>query len=652
MKFFISLKLSHKDVAVSHYRDDDGKERLLPFRGCDRAMPLAVAIVENRVIVGQEALNRNEQNLPDSFYKLFSFLEGNYTYTRYGERKPAQHLIYLAIDTLLDNLLRNEFNISIDEAKSELPIGFDFAPDVSTEERKAVLSLFTSGYKGECGRYGNVGVIDTNKIIADEALNGNYRNYAMVLDSNGTDILASMYSKDSDNCIGSAIFHGLGVDPRVAMGVKVIKESVMSVEPFIDFSPVEARMQEMVTDFIASGRMEYFGNLTINDYDYTFFLQKAAISNPGYSHSGNLRAEVRNFTNRVGGVNLEDIIFAIRGISLQSDYFTGVFKSEFSCVKIVDEKTLKELDATVIRDMVNCGWTLDPSRRIRKELDEEFKDLKMYIEKSLIPDGKLLHAKEELKIYLQKAASYEYSEHDEHVRSLIEHIDELVRRRNEKDEAENEGKKANGGFSVEDVENKSSDFFSFGDRRSGKKSDENSLAAKWESFKNDAVRNINQFLQAGDTKSAREEFSTLEESLHAEGVTEYDSLLDGLREKLRPQNRRPVGGSQEKPAEKKAILSPAEQAVANFEYGKASRLYAADDDMDKAVIMGKLDKAYKKFSLAKKGFQTYVSEKNRNSLSIFAEDIKLYVSLLKEASLPTNDAENLLEQYLNALDKC
>ena len=74
--------------------------------------------------------------------------------------------------------------------------------------------------------------------------------------------------------------------------------------------------------------------------------------------------------------------------------------------------------------------------------------------------------------------------------------------------------------------------------------------------------------------------------------------------------------------------------------------------MDKAVIMGKLDKSYKKFSLAKKGFQTYVSEKNRNSLSIFAEDIKLYVSLLKEASLPTNDAENLLEQYLNALDKC
>ena len=634
MKFFISLKLSHKDVAVSHYRDDDGIERLLPFRGCDRAVPLAVAIVENRVIVGQEALNRNEQNLPDSFYKLFSFLDGNYTYTRYGERKLAQHLIYLAIDALLDNLLRNEFNISIDEIKGELPIGFDFAPDVTTEERKAVLSLFKSGYKGECGGYGNVGVIDTNKIIADEALLGdNFRNYAMVLDSNGADILASMYSKDSGECIGSAIFHGLGVDPRIAMGVKVIKESVMSSDPYIDFSPVEARMQEIVADFIASGKMEYFGNITINDYDYSFFLQKAAIANPGYSHSGNLRAEVRQFTNRVGGINLESIVFAIRSISLQTDYFMGVFKSEFSCVKIVDEKTLKNLDATVIRDMVDSGWTLDSNRKVRKELDDEFKTLRMYIETSLIPDGKLLHAKEELKSYLQKATQFGYTEHNEHVYSLIEHIDGLVRRRNEKDEEESDN--------------------------------------KWKSFTDDAVRNINQFLSSGDIMSAREEFDTLEESLKAEGVTDYDSLLDELREKIRPRRRENSGNffknffgvkdkpaekqerraePQEKPAEKTANLSPAEQAAINFNYREAKRLYADSDDIDKAVIMGKLDGVYKKFCNAQKGLQTYVSEKNKTMLSSRSEDIKLYISLLNEASLPTKDAENLLEQYQNALN--
>ncbi len=617
MKYFILLRLSHKTVTVLHYRDDDGTERLQPFKGCDRPIPLAISIINNHITVGQSALEHFEQHLPNCFYKLFALLEGNETYNRFGANHPAQTLIYIAIETILSKLISDEFGHNLDAVRSNLPIGFDFEADVAPEERKKVIDLFKNGYHGECGKYGNVGIIDTNRLIAAAGLIKNFRKYAMVLDSNGNDMSASLYSRENEDCIASRVFPGLGADPGVAKGVNSLKNQILSFDPFIDFSPVEQRLQDIVKKFISSGKPETQGCININNHNYDYFLALCDVKDIGSTHSQNIMTDIRSLGYNSGGININDIVFMVRSANLQTEYFMKIFKGEMDCVKVVDDNLLQSLDSDIITDVIKSGWALDEHIKQKRELDEEYSELKQRIEIVLIPKKNYGLAIRELTDYAEKAHRIDYHEYDEHIRHFISQLQELQKTITTED--------------PKPVPTPPSPQEPSDDMEGWKK--------KIRATKEQVIK----FVENGMYDDARHEISNLKDDLHDAGIHDFDSEIRVLHTLIPKDQKSPTPTPPQPP--KPQTDSPYAEIVVRDGFLGAKHYCTEHDDFDGAVLMGKLDKYHKKYELAANCLNNYVSEGNTNGIKRFADDLKLYVELLKMAKLPSDEAEKLLKQY-------
>ena len=652
MKYFISLRLSHNSVSVAHYRDDDGIERLLPFRGCDRPIPLAVSVINNTINVGATALEHYEKHLPNSFFRLFSLLKGNETYQRFGGNHPANTLIYVAIETILDNLLQNEFGNRIADIRAELPIGFDFAPDVTTDERKQVLDLFKNGYPGECERYGNIGIFDTNKIIANTALENNFRRYCMVLDYNSGDINASLYSKDAQDCINSRIFAGLGLDPRIAAGVNCIKQQIQAYNPFIDFSPVEDRLQQIIVDFIDSNSPENAGDIRINDDRYDYFISKYDISNTGHTHSQNVITDIRSLAYATGGIHLNDITFVIRNKALQTDYFMSIFRGEMDSVSIVDDKSQESLDAFIINDMVASGWTLDPYRRLKIELDNEYAELKQHIECVLIPKRNFDRAIMELEDYASRTSKVDYHEHDDHIRLFISQLKDL--------EIKQEQDKENN--TASEPPRKEPPRFVRPTPRDERQEQQPDVLSGWRAMVNATRAQVSEFIDSGMISEARQEINLLRDNLREEGIHDFDNDIRAMLAMLpttprgggnkptdnsgryTPQNNGSNSGSTPPPPPRNTS-SPADEAIARRDYTAAKKIYNDLDDLDRAILMGKLAKAHRQYEVAASCFDAYVAEGNTRGIERVIRELEAYLDLLREAGIKDTDVEALHRKY-------
>lgn len=626
---------------MKRYRDDDGIERLQSFQGCSRPVPLAISIINNGFNVGQAALQHYEQHLPNSFYKLFSLLKGNETYTLFGAQKPANTLLYIAIETILARLIRDEFGEDLNVVRSTLPIGFDFEPDITEEERTAVLDLFRNGYNGECGRYGNVGVIDTNAIIANNVLSENFRKYAMVLDNSGSDIMASLYSEEDNRCISSRVLPGLALDPGIAEGVRKIKLQIQDVNPYIrDFSPVEEKLQEIVSSFISSDKPETYGSIRINTEDYQYFIARCDVNASGSMHSENVISDIKSIAYNAAGLSLSDIVFAIRGAALRSDYFMRIFRGEMDSVKIVDDDFIQNLDAIIIRDMVESGWTLDPKGRQRRHLDEEFSELRQRIEYVLIPQGHYVPALNELNEFLAKCRSIDFHGHDEHIQKYVAQIIELQQGQGRSNQPKPQPPVTPEPPVVTPKEGQGED-----------------LLGEWRKMVNDTERDVKKLIASGMYSEARGQINILRDDMRAYGIHNFDDEIRRLysllpTSKPTPQGQRqpiPQPAPPEQQPKTPISDSPYYEIVGKLGFAGAKQWCTEKDDIDGAILMGKLDKLHKNYELAAACLEKYVAEGNKVGIKRFETGLSQYVSLLKEAKLSSTEAEELLEKYRSHL---
>ena len=626
---------------MKRYRDDDGIERLQSFQGCSRPVPLAISIINNGFNVGQAALQHYEQHLPNSFYKLFSLLKGNETYTLFGAQKPANTLLYIAIETILARLIRDEFGEDLNVVRSTLPIGFDFEPDITEEERTAVLDLFRNGYNGECGRYGNVGVIDTNAIIANNVLSENFRKYAMVLDNSGSDIMASLYSEEDNRCISSRVLPGLALDPGIAEGVRKIKLQIQDVNPYIrDFSPVEEKLQEIVSSFISSDKPETYGSIRINTEDYQYFIARCDVNASGSMHSENVISDIKSIAYNAAGLSLSDIVFAIRGAALRSDYFMRIFRGEMDSVKIVDDDFIQNLDAIIIRDMVESGWTLDPKGRQRRHLDEEFSELRQRIEYVLIPQGHYVPALNELNEFLAKCRSIDFHGHDEHIQKYVAQIIELQQGQGRSNQPKPQPPVTPEPPVVTPKEGQGED-----------------LLGEWRKMVNETERDVKKLIASGMYSEARGQINILRDDMRAYGIHNFDDEIRRLysllpTSKPTPQGQRqpiPQPAPPEQQPKTPISDSPYYEIVGKLGFAGAKQWCTEKDDIDGAILMGKLDKLHKNYELAAACLEKYVAEGNKVGIKRFETGLSQYVSLLKEAKLSSTEAEELLEKYRSHL---
>ncbi|MDE7153176.1 MAG: hypothetical protein K2O00_01875 [Muribaculaceae bacterium] len=675
MRYFVTVTLSHHEVTLKYYRDDDGLDRLIPLQGAD-AQPLAIHINDSDIIVGKEALNRFEASQPNTFYNLFSLIETSDTYRRFDLRKSTSHLIYLAIENLLAPALLTQLGVNLNDSRQTIPIGFNFKPDVEKEERRHVISLFEKGSQGDCGGYANVGEIDADSRLAQLAFRNNHRNHALVIHTVGQDLAVTLYDKsDLSQCIGSKVMKEIGIDRRIMNGVKLIKSYIKYKNPIVDFAPVESRLEKIVEDFIESGNSELNSKVNINGVNYRFLLRSDDLKSEMASMERQYVGQHIVHFLRNNSVQPEDTIMVLASPRLQNAYFLPIFKEYFESVYCVTPQQTDEMQRKVIEDIVKNDYNFNKEVQRLKSLEKKWSELNTYIRNVMIPGRQFEDAVEDAREFLSELHSAAIPDTDKNrmVDNLRKTVDDLLRmqkeqadreveeqkprererlereerEQREQEQREREQRERDERKRMEEENRKQQNNNRFGGRTDRPGVDYSYYDSLIESFSEE----IEQFVQYGDLKSAANSYSSLLQEIRGANLEQrYAGLLARLKQQVTPVATPPkhtTATTTHTPPPAPAGDDMA-SAIRARDFRKARKICRDRDDVNNYQKMKELDDAYKKFVVAEKYYSQYVAEHNTVAIQRAIREIKEYSALLDSIREPHPEVDKLLNQYNNA----
>lgn len=662
MRYFITVTLSKHEVTMKYYRDDDGLNQLIPFQGANWPIPLAIHIADSDIIVGQEALSRFEVQQPNTFYKLFSLIDSGETYSRFGLQKTTDHLIYLALESTLSHLMTDELGLSLESERHHLPLGFNFSADISADERERVIALFEKGDGTECGGYDNVGVIDADMQIARIAFESNHRRHALVLRTDRQNLIVTLYDRDNiSHPVASQIMKDLGIDRRIMNGVNEIKAYVCDVNPNINFSAVEQRLEKIVEDFIATNKMEMNSKVQINGENYRFSLTRDDLrSNAAVAERQYTAQHLRHFLHNYS-IDPDNTIIILASSKLQNSYFLPMFKENFESVYSITEQQTEQAQQNIINDIIASGYTFSQASQAIASLEKEWAKLRGYITDILLPEHKFDHALDDINDFVDKINNASQLRHNDK-ESLLNKTNDL-----------RQTIAANQSSYLKDLERKKAEQQRLEQQRLEQQRLEQQRLEQQrleqqrleqqqrdrcdvvvtppdyiEQLIDSITEEIDQFTSYGDYTSARNSYKELENEITNAGQKEkYASTLLKLKQK----SAGATGGKTEvspvsmpnPPVTKSA--DPLTQAIADRDFRLARKICKQNEDFDRYQTMKELDDAHKKFVVHQKYINEYLAEGNTRAIERGIRELSEYIALLNAVGQPHPEVDQLLNRY-------
>lgn len=625
MSFFITVSLTHKTIAIKYYRENDNVERLIPVKGISCPAPLAIYINDNDVAVGDQALRFYEQKLSGAFFNIFSLLKNEQVFTYYSETRDARQALYVGLENVINDFIASTPGLpygNIDEAREQIPVAFEFYPEITADERTYVIDLFTKGHKGYCGGYGNIGTYDSNRYLADELLKNDYRNQVLVLSSDGVDLSMSLYCRSTiqTECIAHATEPDKGADPRINKLIDALLEQIMLQNSFIDRTMLLPQLRDIAIGFIADQRYELQGQVVVNNYSYDYFITRGD-GNVNSSIAGSAMVNrIKNFTAKAG-IDINDTIVALRGPEIQNEYFISNFRNNFEKVTVVDDNTIENIQRYLISDIVSKNYILDNNRlkedRHEENIKREFAELATVIRNVYIPDCRFNDAKTELFEFRDIANKTGIHDLDNAITTLISQINEAEAcRKNESKPVRNQ-ETASGPLPP-------------------------APAPGYEQMVEMLEREVPILIADDRREEAFIQVKGLELDLKGDRISTYNDRIQALLDLIKGRRSKTAA----EPA-RKTPSDPLEEAIFNRDFRKAKNIYNDNEDYDNAVKMGQLANLHHKYEVASRRVDDYKAEGNAKGIQRCISELTEYIGLLDEIGLDHTDVDRLLNKFKN-----
>lgn len=434
MNYFLTVSLSHQTFTVKYYHEDDRTQQLTPLPGVSWPAPLAFYISDSGILLGEQARKKYQDKLPGAFFHIFKLLSDKSDYfTLNGEVRNARQALYVGIESLISDFRRNKLGGENQEDRDLTPIVFDFDPQVTESERQYAVNLFKDGEDGYCGGYRNIGIIDSNSILADEILRNNARNYVLFLTSDGYNLLMSLYtqSHESDKCIATFLEPECGADPRITSVVSALISQFMRDNAFFDAKTFMPQLNRIATKYMAEKypRSET-GEAELGDNTYSYFLNKSAVSENAADPADKIIPKIKSFLLNRAKVDIDDVVIALRGQETQADFFRGAIESKLCRPTIIDERLLADAQRALIKQVQSQQYILAEEMLQREEEEQELREryasMTTSIRSVYIPDGKYTEARSMLNDFLEEARRKGISEFDDPIATMLERIEKEI----------------------------------------------------------------------------------------------------------------------------------------------------------------------------------------------------------------------------------
>lgn len=614
MSFFITVSLTHKTFAVKYYRENDNVGQLIPFTGISCPTPLAIYVNDNDVAVGEQAFGFYEQKLSGAFFNIFNLLKNEQVFTYYSETRDARQALYIGLENIFNDFIASTPGLpyrTIDEARGQIPVAFEFSPEITADERAYVIDLFTKGHKGYCGGYGNIGTYDSNRYLADELLKNDHRNQVLVLSSDGVDLSMSLYARSmiQTECIAHATEPDKGADPRINKLIDALLEQIMLQNSFIDRTLLLPQLRDIAIGFIADQRYELQGQVMVNNYSYDYFITRGD-GNVNSSIAGSAMVNrIKNFTAKAG-IDINDTIVALRGPEIQNEYFISNFRNNFEKVTVINSNTVENIQRSIISNIVSKNYILDDKRlkedRREENIQREFAELTTAIRNVYIPDNRFDDARTELFEFRDMAHKMGIHDLDNAISILISQISKA---------------------------------------ETGANRDSEPLppppAPGYEQMIEMLEREVPILIADDRREEAFMQVKGLEMDLKGERITTYNDRIQALLDLIKGRKTKVTEPTRKTPS------NPLEEAIFNRDFRKAKNIYNDNEDYDNAVKMGQLANLQHKFEVASRRVDDYKAEGNTKGIQRCISELTEFIGLLDEIGLDHTDVDRLLNKFKN-----
>lgn len=280
MPHFVLILLSRKNISL--YYDADANSSYLQHYGdgnsygSDYWTPFVAVEAGGGLQVGTDfAYGEMLKRSAISYYDLFPLSRQADGSFQCGGERPMADLPFLAVEAYLHQFFSDVYHgEDFVSMKVDLALGLVFSSDIGFEDRSRLVEAFREN------GYGNLAMIDFNASLID-AMTEQKRlqlPYTCVLENNGQDILSGLYISQTAERLAIDSLIGMGRDPRVDYGVKLLWESLDThglsldnerpilsdiVKRFMD-NDAKSRLCETV---VLSNNKEYDAYLLKNEID-------------------------------------------------------------------------------------------------------------------------------------------------------------------------------------------------------------------------------------------------------------------------------------------------------------------------------------------------------------------------------------------------
>lgn len=344
MNFCVLIELSKKKISFLYNRSD-GVNVFTPFEG-EGALPLAIYCLGNDIQIGKYAIEEAQNQSPYAFTDVFKIMKTVGTYKYRGNEYHYNTLLKNAIEkyislffdkTLIGQMGRLEQNIKT------MPLCFIFNADVDENERLFVKDCF------EKSGYGNLGSIDYDKIVVEAS--AFTTNYAMCVTSDGNDLFTSLYETKTHKYLGSSFMCHEGKDPRINVAVDKLWDSLGYDNYYLEKTKELPVLTQIAEAFLSSGQFVYQDRVLFSDGNYRdLFLSIKDMENYKYSEDSKIITELKNILSKLD-ISPLDCTVVLKGKAANNGYFKHIFNVEFNSIINVDDTFHNNVLSQLLKDI-------------------------------------------------------------------------------------------------------------------------------------------------------------------------------------------------------------------------------------------------------------------------------------------------------------
>ncbi|MCQ2224481.1 MAG: hypothetical protein MJZ14_01990 [Paludibacteraceae bacterium] len=331
MSHFVLIVLSQKNISLYYNADTSSsylqRYNILRSGISDYWTPLNSIEAENT------SRQQNEENEEGFLQWAIEGIKTGVNQVVNTYNNLTDRTLYCKVESYLRSFFldvyRNEDLVSL---KANLPIGLLFCSEVSFDDRIRLLNLF----KDE--GYGNVASLDWNSTLVTSLKEQNRLSlpYTCVVENDGDDVSLGLYISQTAERLASCIVPGVGQDPRVGYGVKILWDSINARGLTLDTErPI---LTEIVKNFLDNDSKSLFNETIVlsNNKEYDAYLLKNDINSAALAND-QLSVQMKSFFKK-NEVEPAKVNIFFREFSSKNNLLESSLSQSFGSVAKVSDK--------------------------------------------------------------------------------------------------------------------------------------------------------------------------------------------------------------------------------------------------------------------------------------------------------------------------